>query len=144
MDCNDTGKIALEVTKAVIVGGISAVPVIGGVISELVGYLDSRHIEKRISDLEHAVLGMGISIQDFSDKLYRLESDEHRYYVVRNNLKYLCLSALPETVDALNRALIEIVMSEQPTMAEYACEIIRQLNADDILFLKLLKQYRAK
>ena len=62
--------------------------------------------------------------------------------MVRNNLKFLCLSALPETVDSFNRALIEIIMSDQPTMAEYACEIIKQLNADDISLLKNIKRFK--
>ena len=144
MVSNLSDSNARGIAKAALVGGISEIPIIGGVIAELVGYMDSRHVEKRISDLERAVREFGITIDAFTEKLYALESDEHKYFVVRNNLKHLCTSALPETVDALNKALIEIVMSENPSMAEYACEIIRQLNADDILLLKLIKQYRER
>ena len=144
MVSNHSDSTPRGIVKATLVGGISEIPIIGGVIAELVGYMDSRHVEKRISDLEQAVRGFGIAIEDFTEKLYALEADEHKYFVVRNNLKHLCTSALPETVDSLNKALIEIIMSENPSMAEYACEIIRQLNADDILLLKLIKQYRER
>lgn len=132
----------LEISKAVFKGVISNVPIVGSVIAELIGYLDSKYIARRLERLERTIRSHDILLSDFTERLYDLENDEHKYYIVRNNLKHLCLSALPETVDAFNKALIEIVMSEQPTMAEYACEMIKQLNADDISLLKSIKEYQ--
>ena len=131
-----------DIAKAVVVGAMSEIPIVGGVIAEVIGCLDQRYIEKRLSKLERTVRSLDILMSDFTERLYQLEKDEHKYYVVRNNLKFLCLSALPETVDSFNRALIEIIMSDQPTMAEYACEIIKQLNADDISLLKNIKRFK--
>lgn len=131
-----------EIAKAVIRGAISNVPIVGSVISEVIGYLDSKYINERLEKLERTVRSLDILVSDFSEKLYALENDEHKYYVVRNNLKFLCLTALPETVDAFNKALIDIIMNDQPSMAEYACEIIKQLNADDISVLKTIKEYQ--
>ena len=135
-------NVKKDIAKAVVVGAMSEIPIVGGVIAEVIGCLDQRYIEKRLSKLERTVRSLDILMSDFTERLYQLEKDEHKYYVVRNNLKFLCLSALPETVDSFNRALIEIIMSDQPTMAEYACEIIKQLNADDISLLKNIKQFK--
>lgn len=133
-----------DIAKAVVVGAMSNIPIVGGVIAEVIGCLDQRYIEERLSKLERTVRSLDILMSDFTERLYQLEKDEHKYYVVRNNLKFLCLSALPETVDSFNQALIEIIMSDQPTMAEYACEIIKQLNADDISLLKNIKRFKQK
>lgn len=73
------------------------------------------------------------SISEFVDKVKSL--DEHNSYALRNNLKHLCLAALPETVDLLNEAIIELVMSESHTLPELCCEVIRQLNASDVELL---------
>ena len=135
-------NVKKDIAKAVVVGAMSEIPIVGGVIAEVIGCLDQRYIEKRLSKLERTVRSLDILMSDFTERLYQLEKDEHKYYVVRNNLKFLCLSALPETVDSFNRALIEIIMSDQPTMAEYACEIIKQLNADDISLLKYIKRFK--
>ena len=135
-------NVKKDIAKAVVVGAMSEIPIVGGVIAEVIGCLDQRYIEKRLSKLERTVRSLDILMSDFTERLYQLEKDEHKYYVVRNNLKFLCLSALPETVDSSNRALIEIIMSDQPTMAEYACEIIKQLNADDISLLKNIKRFK--
>lgn len=140
MDIND-GK---DIAKSIVVGAISNVPLVGGVVAELIGYLDQKYLEERLASLERTVRSLDILISDFIERLYALEKDEHKYYVIRNNLKFLCLSALPETVDSFNRALVEIVMNDQQTMAEYACEIIKQLNADDILLLKSIKAFQQK
>jgi superfamily I DNA and RNA helicase len=133
---------ATEIAKAVIKGAISNVPIVGSVITEIMGYLDSKYISERLEKLERTVRSLDILVTDFTERLYDLEHDEHKYYVVRNNLKFLCLTALPETVDSFNKALIEVIMSDRPTMAEYACEIIKQLNADDISVLETIKEYQ--
>ncbi len=69
--------------------------------------------------------------------------NEHQIYVLRNNLKHLCISALPETVDAFIKALIDTIVGEKQEMSEEICEIIRQFNANDIELLKIIKDYLA-
>lgn len=85
---------------------------------------------------------LNIFIDDFAIKASEL--DEHGTYVFRNNLKHLCLAALPETVHSLNGALIDFIMSEDREMSEEVCEIILQLNAKDINFLLLIKNHFEK
>jgi len=132
MDMNDS---RLDIPKALTKGLIAMIPIVGSVLAELIGYADSRYVDKRIQTLEQAVLDLGIKMDDFIERLRSVEDDEHKYFVVRNNIKHLCLSALPETVDMFNKALIEVIMKDEYGMAEYATEIIKQLNSEDIAIL---------
>ena len=134
----------IEVGSAITVGFLSEIPFVGGVISELAGYVSEKRLKERLRKLEQTINDMGISLEEISDKIYALEDNEHKYYVVRNNLKHLCLTALPETVDSFNRALVEVIIKDEPTMAEYACEILQDLNADDIMLLQNIKRYQIK
>ena len=107
------------------------------VVKELVGYFDNKSTEKRLKTLQDKIEENGIEIRNFSDKLNSL--NEHQAYVVRNNLKFLCVSAIPETVNEFNQAFINYVMHEEQSIYEELCEIIRQLNANDINCLKKIK-----
>ena len=83
-------NVKKDIAKAVVVGAMSEIPIVGGVIAEVIGCLDQRYIEKRLSKLERTVRSLDILMSDFTERLYQLEKDEHKYYVVRNNLKFLC------------------------------------------------------
>lgn len=140
----DIIKSAITGTE-IIISGISiinpalamAVPVCS-VVKEIVEYFDNKSTEKRIKALQDKIEENGINIMDFSDRLNSL--NEHQAYVVRNNLKFLCVSALPETVNEFNQAFINYVMcEEEQNIFEELCEIIRQLNANDIKCLKKIK-----
>ncbi len=116
-----------------------AVPVIASVSNELCGYFDSKSVEKRLSELQKKVEEQLITIEEFRDRIDKL--DEHSQYVFRNNVKHLCLSALPETTEALISCLIAYIMEDARDMDEEICEIICSCNANDIILLKLIKQY---
>lgn len=139
MNYNDS---KYDIPKVLTKISFSLIPVVGSAIAELINYLDAKYIEKRLLALECEVFRQNIYMDDFKAKLNDLDNDEHKYYVVRNNLKHLCLTALPETVDAFNKALIECIMKDTYDICEYATEIIKQLNADDILFLDTVKQFQ--
>lgn len=131
-----------ELYKAILRGTLGIIPIVGGIVVELWNYVDARMIDRRLKVLEDTIYQQHIDITDFKKKLVGVTDDEHKFYAVRNNLKHMLLSALPETVDALNKALIELVMSENYDMSEHVCEIIQQLNADDIYFLKLIISFQ--
>lgn len=137
----DVNNQRFDIPKAVIKVAFSSVPVVGSAISEMINYFDAKYIEIRLKALEDAVIAQKILMKNFIDRLNDLDDNEHKYYVVRNNLKHLCLEALPETVDAFNKSLIDIIMSESSEMPEQISEIIRELNANDITFCKELKLF---
>ena len=135
---------SVEINDELAIAGkiaLSGFPIVGSVVNELVGYADMKKVHKRLDRLRKHLENDNIILNDFAERLNALENDEHKYYVVRNGIKHLCISALPETVDALNKALIEIIMKDEYGMAEHATEIIMQLNAEDIATLKIIKQY---
>lgn len=116
-----------------------AIPVMASVANELFSFFDSESTEKRLSGMENELNKQGIEIEDFAERISKLE--EHGQYVLRNNVKHLCLAAQPETTDMLNKAIIDCVMKEPYGFAEHACEILQQCNSDDILMLKLIKKF---
>ena len=132
----------LELYKAILKGVLGNIPIVGGVVVELWSYFDTQLIDRRLKIFEETIYQRHIDIADFKNKLLELSTDEHKFYAVRNNLKYMFLSALPETVDVLNKSLIDFVMEDNYDMSEHACEIIRQLNSDDIYFLKLIISFQ--
>lgn len=117
-----------------------AIPVMTSVANELFSFFDSKSIEKRLCGLQNELKGQNIEIKDFAQRISELE--EHGQYVLRNNIKYLCLEAQPETTDMLNKAIIECVMNEPYGLAEHACEILQQCNSDDIALLKYIKDFQ--
>lgn len=125
---------------SVLLPPLLVVPIIASVYSELCSYWDSNSIIKRFQSLQDEVEKQGILLEDFAKRISELE--EHEQYVFRNNIKHLCLTAQPETTDMLNKAIIECVMSESFGLAEHACEILQQCNSDDILFLKMVKDFQ--
>lgn len=131
----------LDIPKGLVKIAFSCVPIVGSTIAELITYLDAKYIERRLTTLEDQVKKLNINLDDFTNRLIALDEDEHKYYVVRSNLKYLCLNALPESIDMLNMALIEIITQDEYGMAEHAAEIIRQLNSEDIAVLHRMKQF---
>lgn len=116
-----------------------AIPVIASVSNELFSYFDSKSIEKRLLQLQNTVGSSGIEISEFSEQINLL--DEHSQYVVRNAVKHLCLCAQPEVTEALNRAIVDLIMNEPYGMPEHVCEILQQCNADDITLLHHIKWF---
>jgi len=116
------------------------VPIIASVYNEVCSYWDSKSIKNRLQSLQDEIEKHKISIDDFAQHTFKL--GEHEQYVLRNNIKHLCLMAQPETTDMLNKAIIECVMKKSFGLAEHACEILQQCNATDITLLKLVKDFQ--
>ncbi|MCD8129740.1 MAG: hypothetical protein LUE16_00430 [Lachnospiraceae bacterium] len=120
-----------------------AVPVIASVYNEVCAYFDSRSTEKRLNQLEKALEKQNISNDEFRNRLDRL--DEHDQYVFRNNVKHLCVSALPETTDVLIDCMIAFLMdNDHHQMNEELCEILRDCNSFDMYLLQKFKEYLLK
>ena len=116
-----------------------AIPVVASVSNELCAYFDAKSVENRLLQLQQRIEEDAIAIEDLKRMVNAL--NEHSQYVVRNNLKHLCLSALPETTDVLIRCLISYIKEDNRDMDEEICEIICSCNANDIELLQLIKQY---
>jgi len=118
------------------------IPIIASVANELFTFFDSQSTEKRLKNLETAILQNNIDINDFAEGVANL--DEHAQYVVRNVVKHMCIASQPEVVDTINQAIIDVVMSKNYELPEHACEILQQFNANDIKLLQLIKSFQIK
>lgn len=119
-----------------------AVPVIASVVNEIGAFFDAASIERRLHELEVKLNEQTVSVDRLQERLECL--DEHGRYVFRNNLKHLCLTALPETTDTLINSMIAYLMEDAQEMDEEICEIVSACNANDIRFLKRLKHFLEK
>ena len=117
-----------------------AIPIVSSVANELFSYFDNKSVELRLNCLENEIKKEGIPIEEFAVKVSEL--DEHGQYVVRNAVKHICLSAQPEVVDTINKAIIDLIMREPYGLPEHICEILQQCNADDIMLLKYIKWFQ--
>lgn len=116
-----------------------AIPVVSSVTNELCTYFDSKSVEKRLHEFEKKLEKQSISIETMQNRINQLS--EHGQYVFRNILKHLCLSALPETTDALINCLIAYLMEDKQDMSEELCEIVCSCNANDIQLLRMIKHF---
>ena len=115
------------------------IPVIASVSNELCAYFDSRSVEKRLLEFQNKLEEQSVTIERLISKVNSL--DEHSQYVFRNNIKHLCLAALPETTETLINCLISYLMEDKQDMDEEICEIIQSCNGNDIQLLQLIKLY---
>jgi len=114
-----------------------SIPIIASVYNELCAYFDSKSVEKRLLQFQKKIEEQAITINVLQNNINLL--NEHSQYVFRNNIKHLCLSALPETAEALIDCLISYLINEK--MDEEICEILCSCNANDIELLRMIKQY---
>jgi hypothetical protein len=116
-----------------------AIPIIASVCNELCAFFDAKSVEKRLLEFQKKIEEQKLTIQELQNNIDLL--NEHEQYVFRNNIKYLCLEALPETTGLLIDCLISYITNEKQDMDEELCEIVCSFNANDIELLKIIKQY---
>lgn len=102
-------------------------------------FFDVKCVERRLSQFQKKIEEQKITINKLQNSIDLL--NEHSQDVFRNNIKHLCLSALPETTDVLIDCLISYLMNEKQNMDEELCEIICSYNANDVELLRIIKQY---
>lgn len=118
---------------------LAAIPIVILVLSEIFLYADKKIVDKRMQLFKEKVIKREVSLEELSLKIS--EMNEHQQFVLRNNLKFLCLSALPDTVDLFIKLLIDYIVTEEQELPEELCEIVRQFNANDIKLLNKVTEY---
>ncbi len=116
-----------------------SIPIVASVCNELCTFFDAKSVERRLLEFQKKMEEQEIAIQELQNNIDLLK--EHAQYVFRNNIKHLCLEALPETTELLIDCLISYLMNDKQDMDEELCEIVCSFNANDIELLKIIKQY---
>ncbi len=139
MNVEKVKKNSTEIGKVITKGVLSQIPVVGGIISEIWGYIDSKVLENRINIIEEE-----IKKQDLTDKLFNdfiEQLNEHKYYFVRNNFKYFFLNCIPESARELCQSIIKYIKNDDEELQEEICETLQQLNIHDINFIDIINEY---
>lgn len=118
----------------------AAVPLITFAVKRVCGLMSPDDIVKRIKKIEKKLEDNKVSVDEFKRQISKLCN--HDRYVVSNNLNKILIDSIPEIVDVYISLFIEMIMNEnQRTQYEELCEIISQLNANDIKTLSMIKDY---
>lgn len=96
-------------------------------------------IVKRINKIEQQLNNKKINIEEFKEKITNLT--EHNMYVVRNNLSNILLNCIPDTVDIYISIWIDLIMNDTNSANEDLCEILSDLNKNDLLLLEMIKTF---
>jgi len=124
---------------SIINSNFSLIPLISYIIKEVLIYNDPTDIEKRMNKLTEKLKKHKITNKEFKEKINSLT--EHNKYAVKNNLKNILISCIPEKVDLYLEILIDLIMNESQEMPEELCEIVNSLNVNDLNLLKAIKGY---
>ena len=96
------------------------------VIKQIINYVCTDDIVKRINKIEQQLNNKKINIEEFKEKITNLT--EHNMYVVRNNLSNILLNCIPDTVDIYISIWIDLIMSDTNS-------------ANDLLLLEMIKTF---
>lgn len=119
----------------------AALPIITFAVKRVFGLLQPDDIVERIKKIEKKLERNKISIDTFKEKVNNL--CEHDRYVFSNNLNNIIIDCIPETVDIYISILIDMIMKDkEKNKQEELCDIIKQLNANDLNALEMIKKYR--
>ena len=118
----------------------SGLPLVIYAINRVIEYESENNIINRMKKLERKLDKKKISMEEFREKVVNLT--EHDEYVVRNNLINVLLNCIPESVDIYISVLIDLIMNQENTIHEEICEILSQLNKNDLIVLSMINFYR--
>lgn len=141
-------KVIIATEAANTVSGVLAeinpaflgIPIVSFVINRVVGFTSEKNIINRFKKIEKKLLDKKITIDEFREKVFQLS--EHNEYIVKNNLNNLLLNCIPETVDIYIELIIDLIMKQENSIYEEICEIISNLNINDITLLKMIQKYK--
>ena len=122
---------------------ITTIPVVGGVINEIINAVQKTMLDRRLNHIDSVISEklsiQGISINDFIDLLHNC--NEQEYYVLRNTFKHVVLSAEPEVVEPLCKAMVAYALKEEQDINQIVCEAFSELNSSDIKLLSNIKKF---
>lgn len=109
------------------------------VVKQIINYVNSDDIVKRMNKIEKQLNDKKIDMEEFREKIINLS--EHNMYVARNNLRNILLNCIPDTVDLYISIWIDLIMNDTNSTNEDLCEILADLNKNDLLLLEMIKTF---
>lgn len=118
---------------------LAGLTIITFVVRQIIGYASPNDIKKRMKKIEKKLQKKKITVDEFKTKV--LKMSEHSTYVARNNLNYILLNCIPETVDLYIELWIDFIMSDDNSPYEELCEILNSMNKNDLVLLEMIKSF---
>lgn len=108
-------------------------------INRVLGLASPEHIKERLSAFSDRLEKRKITIEEFKVEIKKLS--EHDEYIVLNYLRDMLLTCVPEMLDIYIEVIIDFIMKKNYKNGEEICEIISQLNVNDLNLMKKIKNY---
>lgn len=123
---------------------ITGLPYVGGVINEVDNLMQTDMLLKKLEDIEKTMQNhLRIQAVSFDDFVVITKNfTEQEYYVVRNTFKHLVLSAQPDTVEPLCKAMVDYSLKIDQDINQIVCEVMCELNSLDMKLLYNIKKYK--
>ena len=115
---------------------ISSVPWAGGIINEFISLYQGKYTEKRLEKIEK-LLGEEEK-KVFEKNINNLSEEE--YFLARRIIKFHLFEAEPIVSDALAKFIVQYILENNRTQMNYIIGILCELDANDILLLKKIKE----
>ena len=133
------GVDAVSGVLSILNPAFTTIPLITFVIRRVCGLISNEDIVKRINKIEKQLERSKITIDEFKEKISTM--NEHKRYFASNSLNDIILKAIPETVDIYIKLFVEYIMDKECDEKEILCEIVSNLNKNDMETLKLIKRF---
>lgn len=119
--------------------GLAAITIITFVIRQIISFVSPDDITARMEKIEKKLITKKITIDEFKDKASKIT--EHNSYIARNNLNYILVNCIPETLDVYIELWIDYIMNDNNSVQEELCEVLSNLNKSDLTLLEMIKSF---
>lgn len=147
MKTNNKTNLALDGVEAasgllsLLHPGLATITIITFVIRQITAFASPNDIVARMKKIESKLAKKKITIEDFKTKASNMI--EHNSYIARNNLNYILVNCIPETLDVYIELWIDYIMKDTNSMREELCEVLSSLNKSDLTLLEMIKSFNA-
>ncbi len=117
----------------------AVIPLFTYAVNRVLGLASPDYIKERLSMFSDRLEKRKITIEEFKVEVKKLS--EHDEYIVLNHLRDMLLTCVPEMLDIYIEVIIDFIMKKNYKNGEEICEIISQLNVNDLNLMKKIKNY---
>ena len=110
--------------------GLATITIITFVIRQIIAFASPDDIVPRMKKFESKLAKKKITIEDFKTKASNMT--EHNSYIARNNLNYILVNCIPETLDVYIELWIDYIMKDTNEKKLARKETIKKLKEQQV------------
>lgn len=148
----DTAMAVGQIASSIAGFWFPTIPVVASVLAAIKGWIDQRHLEERLNQINNTMFQLSLSQRSLSPdqvKKVMLKSIEdlnsHDYFAMKKSLEYVIAEAQPEVVDAFIETMLQFIYEtgDKRSLAEEEMEILQNCTANVIELLRIIGKYIA-